>query len=194
MELLERRKSDNGKYVVTTTLAAEITEEFKALFTIKYNSKYPGDSTGMKRKKGNKVIRYIYLMYNWDSPYMRKDEKDRKEAVINTIGIDWEIDEDEDAQKAIKFFIELQNDHRQLRALQAARKVVDNMITFMEDLNVNERDENNKLVHRPKDVLTLANEINEATKTLNQMEKEAKDSLSGQVIGQGGKKIRQREK
>ena len=189
MNLLEKHEGN-----LTLTEQALTIKEFEDLYRIKYNSKYPSDNSGHKRLKANKVCKYIHLVYAWDSAYYSRPLKARKEQGLISAQIDWDIENDKYAQAAIKKFIETQSSNRSIRALESARNLVDKLIDLMNNVDLEERDENDRLIHKPNDYTKLIKEIDDATSILEDLEKRVKASTSGKTLAAGGQYVRDREK
>jgi hypothetical protein len=117
-----------------------LIKEFDELFSLKFNTGMKGDSDGRKRLKGLKVIAFIYLVYDWKSPYAEYSQKEKVDSALEDTDLEKSIVDDTLVIKAISKFQDLQ-DTRLIRLLKSSELVVDKIRYHFETLDLQERDE-----------------------------------------------------
>ena len=164
-----------------------LVKEFNDLFTVKFNTNEPGDKEGRKRLRAFKVLSYIYLVYDWKSPYAEYSLKERHIDALKDANLAEEVVKDELVVKAIEKYLSLQ-DTRVLKLLKSAYLLVDKLRHHFETLDLEERDPiTGKPVFNAKDVMMNLNSLAKTVDSLKQLEyqvkkeKEAEKSLRGDV-------------
>lgn len=110
-------------------------KEFADLVDTKRN-KVEGDSKGEKKKRALCEMKYIYLAYDWQSPYSEYDEQKRMKCAIRDSGMNEKWLSDKTFIAARDKYIAMQNESRDVRMLNAVRKRVDGLIEMFENVPV----------------------------------------------------------
>jgi hypothetical protein len=99
------------------------------------------------------------------------DEEERKESIIRDLDIDanWIIPQYID--EAIKFYIEA-SATTSTQMLRSTRGVIEKISKFLDNIDVNERDKNNKPVFDIGKIVTSVEKIPKLVKALNEIEQE----------------------
>lgn len=118
----------------------------------------------------SKELAYVYFMCDWESPYASMHESVRSDNIINSL---FEDDEewtpDAKVEAALERYKELYaNDYTMM--LDSARKGAYKLRKYFEDVNLNERDTNNKLVHRVSDLSRNLKEVGSIIEGLMDLE------------------------
>lgn len=70
---------------------------FARIMTAQYNKECDGDSTGTKRHRARKLLKFFAFYYDWKSPFFGQEEKERtyNSKVAAGIGADYKLSKDE---------------------------------------------------------------------------------------------------
>lgn len=130
-----------------------LIREFAALLDEKRNITTT-DKTGKKRTLAWKEFKYMYLFFDWSSPYFQYSEQDKhNEAFLDSGLTDKEFD-DPKFREACKKYDELQNSSLEIRLLKAAMNAVENQIYYFEHIDLQERDPvTGKPIFKSKDLI-----------------------------------------
>lgn len=152
----------------------------------------------INKSKAFEEFKYIYLVYDYSSPYVQKglNEKDLKRKALENCDIT--IEEDEQIISAIKVYIDLQ-DSLELRiylnlikSFDITDKIIDKIrediqLKLSEESNV---DNINSLVSSLKTLLTLANDIPDKLESLKKCENLIKKQQESQGLARNNTIIR----
>lgn len=154
-----------------------LIKEFDILYS-KERNKSPKDKKGEFKTRAFNEFKYMFLYYDWTSPYSQFLSKDRHEAAkIDSNLTDKEL-EDKDFLNACKKYEELQNSSLAIRLLQAARKAVENSIFYLEHIDLGERDqETGKPIYKFKDLIAEIKGCKDILDGLNGLEVQVKKEL-----------------
>lgn len=165
-----------------------LVSEFSALLEIGRN-KNNKDKTGKKRERAFREFTFLYLFFDWESPYFQYSEQDRyNEAQKDSALNDTEM-LDETFKEACRKYDGMQNSSRIGKLLKSSYNTIDKITHYLDTLDLNERDPvTGKPVFKTKDVIMeigSASKLIEAIKTLEiQFKKEAEldTSLRGDKV------------
>jgi hypothetical protein len=147
-----------------------LVKEFEELFSLKFNKDEKGDMDGRKRQKAHKVLAYIYLVYDWKSPYSEYSPREKHEAATLDTGLSEEILRDQAVINAIRKYMELQ-DTRILKLLRSSYQVVDKIRHHFETVDLSERDpESGKPIFTAKDLMANLASLGKTVESLSQLE------------------------
>lgn len=158
-----------------------VIKEFKALLEPTRNiTKF--DPTGEDQERANKEFTYMYLYLDWESPYFKHPEEDRQLAAFEDSGLTEAELDDPIFIEACKKYNELQNKNQSIRLLRACMMTIDNVIYYLENVDVNERNPaDGKPIFKTKDVITEIKGAKDLIKSVNDLEKEVKEGLSNEA-------------
>lgn len=154
-----------------------LVKEFAALMDSDRN-KSKTDKTGKKRIRAYKEFTFLYLFFDWESPYFQYSERDKyNEAKLDADLNDLEM-EDETFKIACRKYDDMQNSSRIGKLLKSSYNTIDKITHYLDTLDLNERDPvTGKPIFKTKDVIGeigSASKLIEAIKTLEiQFKKEA---------------------
>jgi len=168
--------NDNGN-VILNDAAILVINEFKFLLDEKRN-KCPEDKTGKKKLRAFKELKFIYLFFDWDSPYFNFIEEDRYKESVNDSGLTESELEDVTFKEACRKYDTIQNSSKIGKLLKAALMTVDKITYYLETLNLNERDEvTGKPLYKTKDVITELKGCKDLIDTIKTLERSFKTNI-----------------
>lgn len=162
-----------------------LIREFNALLEINRN-KCKEDKTGTKRLKAFKEFKYIYLFFDWNSPYFQYLEHDKHSESLADSELTEQEFEDPLFRDACKKYDEIQNSSKIGNLLKASYNTIDKITHYLNTLNLNERDDvTGKPIYKTKDVImeiASASKLIDGIKLLEKgfkMETEPENGLRG---------------
>lgn len=165
-----------------------LVKEFGALLEEKRN-KSKDDPKGALKKRAFKEFTYIYLMYDWESPYSEYAESDRRYASLTDAGLEEKDVISDEIVSAINKYKDLQESDRGIRLVRAAQKKADQLIWYLEEgSNLAERDSNGKPIFKAKDVMQEFKEVRGVIDDLYEMEETIKKKQKAESTLRAGAK------
>lgn len=153
----------NGE-VVLNDESILLIREFATLMDLKRN-KCKEDKTGSKRLRTFKELKYIYLFFDWNSPYFQYLEQDKHIEALADSGLTEEEFDDEDFRAACKKYDALQNSSKVGKLLKASYNTIDKITHYLETIDLGERDPvTGKPIYKTKDVIA---EMSSASKLID---------------------------
>lgn len=141
-----------------------LIREFNALLEPSRN-KSKEDKTGSKRLRAFKEFKYIYLFFDWNSPYFQYLEHDKHTEALLDSGLTEQEFEDSLFKEACKKYDEIQNSSKIGNLLKASYNTIDKITHYLNTLDLNERDDvTGKPIYKTKDVIM---EIASASKLID---------------------------
>lgn len=136
------------------------------------------DLSGKKKERAFKEFTFLYLFFDWESPYFQYSETDKYNESVSDSGLNENEMLDETFRSACRKYDEMQNSSRIGKLLKSALNTIDKITMYLDTLDLNERDPiSGKPVFKTKDVIAeigSASKLIEAIKTLEiQFKKEA---------------------
>lgn len=136
-------------------------------------------------------LTYIFLAIDWKSPYQNYENQERHEEALNDSGLTQEEFDDELFRAACRKYQTLQNSHKSIQLLNAAKQTADKLIEYFEDIvDLNERTDTGMLIFKAKDVIDNMKDLGKVHETITELEKQVKQDLyqkselrAGQVDG-----------
>lgn len=148
----------------------ELIKEFGELFSLKYNAGVDGDKDGRKRMKAFRAFTYIYLVYDWKSPYSEYSDKEKIEAALVDSKLDEKDIQDERIVAAIIKYRSLQ-ETRSLRLLTDAYHAIDELRLYFRTTSLQEKDpESGKPIYAAKDLIANIAALGKTVEGLQQLE------------------------
>lgn len=164
-----------------------LVREFNALLDLNRN-KSKTDKTGKNRERAYKEFKYIYLFFDWGSPYFQYSEQDRHSESMLDSGLTEQEFNDILFRDACKKYDEMQNSSKIGKLLKASYSTIDKITHYLETIDLNERDPvTGKPIFKTKDVIAeiaSASKLIDAVKTLEvsfKKEIEPEGQLRGDV-------------
>lgn len=137
-----------------------------------------GDNDGRKKMRSVRELSYIYHMEDPRSPFQDYRRETRKKKIMKTVFANdqgWEPDELID--RACDFYAEL-CETKYTKLLKSCFKAADSMMDFLEHVDLGERDNNNKPVHKITDITRALKEVDEVVESLYSTEEKVKSLVS----------------
>ncbi len=130
-----------------------LIREFRELLETNRN-KCKEDKTGLKKLRAFKEFKYIYLYFDWNSPYFQYLEQDKHGEALNDSGLTPEEFEDETFKAACRKYDVMQNSSKIGNLLKASYNTIDKITHYLNTIDLNERDEaTGKPIYKTKDVI-----------------------------------------
>lgn len=163
-----------------------LVKEFAEIFSLKWNQGEPGDKDGRKRERAYKLFSYIYLVYDWKSPYSEFSAQEKHEAALEDSGINPDLLKEPEVKAVIDKYLEMQ-DSRITKLLKAAYRAADELRLYFTLVDLQERNEDGKPIFAAKDLMSNISSLANTVSSLQELEimvKKEKDSekaLRGQA-------------
>lgn len=168
--------NDNGNIVLKDESILLISE-FKALMSLQRN-KSTSDKTGKNRELAFKEFAYIYLFFDWESPYFNLPEQERHEAALLDSGLSSQEFDDPEFRVACRKYDDLQNSSISIRLLKAAMTSVETVIYYLTHVDVNERNEvDGKPIYKTKDLIAEIKGCKDLIIGLKELENQVKKEM-----------------
>lgn len=145
-----------------------LIREFAELWEVQRN-KMPGDIRGGERRLAFREFTYIYLMYDWESPYKNFSDAERRTEAMYDAQLTEKQLEDEKLTKACKKYQDMQETHMS-RLLRSAYRTIDELRLFYELVNLQERDDRGLPVYNAKQVLESLGSLGKVIGSVEQLE------------------------
>jgi hypothetical protein len=166
--------------------------EFNKVIRSDRGGKFKGDHDGRKKLKAKAIFKFIFLYCDIRSPYKEYEDQERWTRALNDSRLNGD-DIDETVKAAINKYREL-TETRIQRLLKSAYDSCDKIREFYDDLDLDERDENGRLVYKPNDLITGISKLGETVKGLRDLETQVMEELESNGKGiRGGVKKGNRE-
>lgn len=133
------------------------------------------DKTGKNKTRAFKEFKYIYLFFDWGSPYFAFAEQDKhKESLLDSGLTDQEFD-DPVFREACKKYDALQNSSLEIRLLKGAMLAIENQIHYLEHIDLQERDPvTGKPIFKSKDLIAEIKGCKDIITALRELEYQVK--------------------
>ncbi len=153
-------------------------KEFKGLLNYARNV-CKDDPSGENQLLVKKEFIYMYMYLDWDSPYFKHPEEDKKLAAFEDSGLTEEDLENPEFITACKKYNELQNDTLDIRLLRACMETVEKVIYYLSTVDPNERNVlDGKPIFKTKDIIAEIKGAKDIITSLKELEDEVKKGLS----------------
>lgn len=147
-----------------------LIKEFAELYTLKFNSGVDGDKDGRKRLKAYRVFTYIYLVYDWKSPYSEFSDAEKIEAALEDSKLTKKELQDPIIEAAINKYRQIQ-ETRSLKLLNDAYCAIDELRIYFRTTSLQERDpETGKPVYSAKEMMANISALGKTVEGLQQLE------------------------
>ena len=98
------------------------------------------DKTGKKKQLAFKELKYIYLFFDWDSPYFSYADQQKHIEAFKDSEMTVEEFEDETFRNACRVYDEIQNSNLSIQMLKSAQNAVRAVIDQFNNTDLSERD------------------------------------------------------
>ena len=164
-------------FTITETYEVELNKEWILLHPafaaiLKADKGSPGDSEGRKKLKARKQLAYIYFMVDFRSPIYSYDDAKKKFEALRYVGLDDIEVESPMIDEALREYEAMQLEQaRSIKTLQAAKKGMNALDDYMNNIDFDARDKQGKLVNSPKEFVANLKELNKAYDEIDKFEK-----------------------
>ena len=167
--------NDEGKVMIEDT-SLLLTKEFEVLLSDKRNKiKGKIDKT---KSRAFREFKYIYLFFDWQSPYFKIPEHDRHEEALKDADLTQEEFDDEDFKAACRKYDYIQNSSIEMKLLKAAMSAIDKQIFYLENIDLQERDPvTGKPIFKSKDLIAEIKGSENLITTLRSLEQQVKTGI-----------------
>lgn len=163
-----------------------LIKEFKALVE-KTRNITKDDKKGEFGLLAQKEFAFMYLYIDWESPYFKFPEEDRLQSSIEDSQLTNDEMQDPLFLAACEKYEALQDKIVELRLLKSCMITVENIIYYLEHVDVNERNPNDgKPIYKTKDVIAEIKSARDLIKTVRDLEKEVKEGTQEEIGVRGG--------
>lgn len=163
-----------------------LIKEFKDLLQPERNI-MTGDRTGDLKLLAQREFAFMYLYLDWESPYFKFPEEDKLQSAIEDSQLSKTQMQDALFIRACEKYEDLQNQIVELRLLKSCMSTVENIIYYLEHVDVNERDTQfGKPIYKTKDVIAEIKAARDLIKTVRDLEKEVKEGSQDEIGVRGG--------
>lgn len=165
-----------------------LIKEFEALLSDSRN-KTKDDKTGKKRTRAFREFKYLFLFFDWTSPYFQFVEQDRHNEALRDSELTEEEFDDPVFREACRKYDTLQNSSLDLKMLKAAMGAVEKQIFYLENVDLQERDINGKPVFKSKDLIAEIKGCRDLIGSLRELEVQVKRGLETESTLRGNMEI-----
>lgn len=160
-----------------------LVSEFAELWDTNRN-KGDGDVRGYEKKRAFKEFTFIYLMYDWDSPYKFFSEKERKQASIEDSTLnDKQLSDIKFIAACTKY--QAMQDTQMVKLLRSAYRAVDEVRLHYELIDLQERDGDGKPIFNAKQLLDSLGGLGKTIESIEKLEEVVRKQRES-----GGKALR----
>jgi hypothetical protein len=145
-------------------------EEFKELYTVKYNQT-EDDKSGKLRKRGLAEARYIYFLCDHRSEFAKYSADERHQESLDSAGLPPDYKISAKLEAAIAKYTKLL-DSRNLRLLRGANAAVDKLANYLNDVDFTKADANGKPLYDPKDLISNISNLGKVIEGLEKLEEQ----------------------
>lgn len=184
-DLIEELLEEKNHFAYPSAYARTM-DCFRKIITRDRGSK--NDSQGRKKLQASRELAFIYFMENPKSQFMAVPDSEREQKVIESVF--------EDPWKPDKLIREAQEMYRgivdtiSVRLLKSAYKAVHQLRDYFENLDLSERDDNGKPIHRATDVMKALSDLGRVVEGLEKLEERVRmESKSNDGGIRGGVEI-----
>lgn len=149
-----------------------LVKEFAKLWEPLRN-RIDGDKSGYARLRATKEFTYIYLVYDWESPYKNFSETDRHLTAIEDSGLTDKQLADESFLAACTKYQAMQ-ETPQVRMLKGVYKACDELTLFYMNTDLQERDVDGKHILSHKTVIDSISNMGKLVASLESLEEVVK--------------------
>lgn len=145
-----------------------LIEEFAKLWEPTRN-RIEGDKTGSLRKRAFKEFTYMYLAYDWESPYKNLSETQRHIIAMSDSTLNEKQQSDEDFKAACRKYQDMQ-DTPQVRLLKGVYKSLEELTLFFNTADLQERDGEGRFILNHKQVIDAIANLGKTVEGLEKLE------------------------
>ena len=165
-------------------------EPFRSL--IRRDRGTPGDSQGRLKAEVSRQLAYVYHMTDHRSPYMQSytDEEQRSQVICDDIWgkLETSFSPDDLVEECIQKYKEL-TDSPVSQLLKSGYGALMKLKRHYDTLDLTERDDNNRLVNNPKDVISSLANLGKVVKSIEELEDQVRKKMDSSANIRGGAEV-----
>lgn len=167
---------ENGNVSVNDEVILLI-KEISDLFNVDRN-KTKEDKTGKNKTRAFRELKYIYLFFDWGSPYFSYTEQDKHKEAISDSQLSKEEFDDQIFRAACRKYDDIQNSSLDIKLLKAAMSAVENQIHYLQNVDLSERDPvTGKPIFKSKDLIAEIKGCKDLISSLRELEVQVKKGM-----------------
>jgi hypothetical protein len=141
----------------------------------------PMDGSGKYKKQAQREFTYIFLRYDFTSPYENMEELEREVISLQASGMErGRMESDGDLWEAIRMYNKLQETRSvTMQTYRELKESTQDLSTYIRSMDLYERTEQGAKVHSPKEKQDAINGMPKTMLTLKELEEAVKQELSG---------------
>jgi hypothetical protein len=180
---------DGDFNVILNKVELLLVPEFKKVIRSDRGGRFKGDNDGRKKYKATAIFKFIFLYCDIRSPYKEYEDIDKFQKALKDTRLHDDEVKDSDVKAAIAKYKEL-SESRMQKLLKSAYDACDKLREFYDNLDLDERDENSRLVYKPNDLITGISKLGETVKGLRELETQVMEELetNGKGVRGGARK------
>lgn len=162
-----------------------LVKEFADLYDEDFNKGFKGDKDGKNRKKAFAILTYIYLVYDWRTPFGEFSDVEKHQEAITSSEIEESWLKEPVVMAAIRKYRELQ-DTRMVKLLNSTHKAIDELRLYFEtiDLTITDPD-TGKPIYTAKDLIANINALGKSVLSLQELENVVKKDMESTASFRG---------
>lgn len=162
-----------------------IIKEFENLLESSRNIT-KSDKSGKLRTRAFREFKYIYLFFDWTSPYFQFTEQDRHNEALKDSSLTQEEFDDSTFRIACQKYDMMQNASLDLKLLKSAMSAVEKQIFYLDNVDLQERDPlTGKPIFKSKDLIAEIKGCRDLISTLRELEIQVKRGLESESTLRG---------
>lgn len=162
-------------------------EEFKELFTLKYNSYFNGEKITNKslRARGNAEAKFLYFYCDYRSEFAKYSGEERKTEALLAAGLPETYQISDKLEAAITKYNSLKAG-RNLRLLTSANTAIDKLQKYFESVDFTELTPDGNPKYNPKDVISNISNLGKVLEGLDKLEEAVRKDEGQESQTRGG--------
>ena len=166
-----------------------LIKEFEDLLADARN-KTKDDKTGKKKERAFRELKYIYLFFDWESPYFQFPEQERHTESLKDSKLTDEEFNDPLFRAACRKYDYIQNSSLDIKLLKAAMSAVDKQIFYLNNVDLQERDDvTGKPIFKSKDLIAEIKGCKDLISSLRELELQVKKGLDTESSIRGNTEV-----
>lgn len=169
-----------------------LIKEFAALLDDERNKIKDNKITKGRKKRARafREFKFLYLFFDWSSPYFQYSEEDKYSEALADSGLSEEEYNDPTFREACRKYDEMQNSSIEIRLLKGAMTAIEGQIFYLNHVDLNERDpQTGKPIFKSKDLIAEIKGCKDLISGLRELEEQVKkgeetpNTLRGGTVG-----------
>ena len=154
-----------------------LIKEFSALLDDERNKIKDNKITKGRKKRARafREFKFLYLFFDWSSPYFQYSEEDKYSEALADSGLSEEEYNDPIFREACRKYDEMQNSSIEIRLLKGAMTAIEGQIFYLNHVDLNERDpQTGKPIFKSKDLIAEIKGCKDLISGLRELEEQVK--------------------